>query len=265
MDYFYFYSNTILYAFLAAPSIFSLSKVSFGTFRFWQSLFGDSVILEQPGVFVKVVYALCLILAIDFGLYVAHWIQHVTPLLWSFHKVHHSAEVLTPITVYRMHPLDDMVHYLLSGIMAGVMEGTFRYFVSFHLSPFLVGGVNVFLFIFYVAFYSLRHSHIWCSYGPFWSRIFISPAQHQIHHSVEKKHWNKNYGFMFAIWDGAFGSLYVPQGKEKIVFGVGDHSEKEYSNFLLLYLLPFRDTYRILCKKFATKSEVDSERRSKSD
>jgi len=28
------------------------------------------------------------------------------PFLWEFHKVHHSANVLTPITAFRVHPVD---------------------------------------------------------------------------------------------------------------------------------------------------------------
>ena len=273
VDYFYFYSNTLLYAVLTAPSIFSLSKVSFQTFHFLENTFG-SIATEGPVSYsMRLLYALALILAIDLGLFLAHWIQHVVPLLWNFHKVHHSAEVLTPISVYRMHPLDDMLNFLASGTLAGIVEGVFRYSVSFNISPVFVGRLNVFLFLFYIAFYHLRHSHIWCSYGPFWSKIFISPSQHQIHHSTAPRHWNKNYGFIFAFWDGALGSLYVPREKEEIEFGIGDGSEKSYSNFLLLYLLPFRDSFRMLRRRLfrhgtdidKTNSEVKTEGLPKSD
>ena len=43
------------------------------------------------------------------AIFVAHYLQHRVPVFWEFHKVHHSAQVLTPITLYRMHPIDDML------------------------------------------------------------------------------------------------------------------------------------------------------------
>lgn len=251
VDYFYFYSNTVIYAFLTAPSVFSLSKFSLLTFTSLEFLFGPGQGSASVSYEVQVLYAFMLVVAMDFGMFLAHWLLHLSPFLWNFHKVHHSAEVLTPITVYRVHPIDDMFSYLLSGIFIGICEGAFRYFFSSGISMAVAGGVNIFLFIFYVGFYNLRHSHIWCSYGQFWSKIFISPAQHQIHHSVDRPHWNKNYGFIFAFWDLAFGSLYVPKEQEKIQFGIGDGSEEQYSNFLLLYWIPFRDAFRMTMKKLA--------------
>lgn len=62
---------------------------------------------------------------------------------------------------------------------------------------------------------------VWLIYkhcGKFWSHIFISPAQHQIHHSLAHKHWDENYGEVFAIWDWAFGTLYVPETIEVLEF-----------------------------------------------
>ena len=34
----------------------------------------------------------------DFAATWAHYLQHRVPILWELHKVHHSAEVMTPIT-----------------------------------------------------------------------------------------------------------------------------------------------------------------------
>jgi hypothetical protein len=52
--------------------------------------------------------------------------------------------------------------------------------------------------------------------------IVISPAQHQIHHSRAVEHHDKNYGEVLAIWDWMFGTLYVPNGRETIDFGLAD-------------------------------------------
>ena len=256
VDYCYFLSNTIFYAALSGPSVFSFYYVSQTTFGALSSWLGVKQGTADAGILISLAYSIVIILAFDLALFLAHMIQHEIPFLWNFHKVHHSAEVLTPITVYRMHPIDDMIGFVFTGLFTGVSDGLFRYFVSWHFSPILVGGLNVFLFVFYLASYHLRHSHVWLSYGPFWSKVFVSPAQHQIHHSTKKKHWDKNYGFIFSFWDLAYGSLYVPKKREQITFGVGDGRDGEFSNFALLYWIPFRDAFKMAAARFTGGKEA---------
>ena len=45
----------------------------------------------------------------DFSKYIIHRFMHRWPILWSLHKVHHSATVLTPMTVFRTHPLEGII------------------------------------------------------------------------------------------------------------------------------------------------------------
>jgi creatinine amidohydrolase/Fe(II)-dependent formamide hydrolase-like protein len=160
-------------------------------------------------------------------------------LLWEFHKVHHSAQVLTPVTAYRMHPVDDLLSMSMAGLLAGGAQGVFNFLQPDNPGPVMVLGLNALLFGFYLAGYNLRHSHIWLSYGPVLGRIFISPAQHQIHHSKAPRHLDKNFGFIFAFWDGCFGSLYLPRGKENIDIGLTNREDEEYSSIRRLYFLPF--------------------------
>jgi sterol desaturase/sphingolipid hydroxylase (fatty acid hydroxylase superfamily) len=123
------------------------------------------------------------------------------------------------------------------------------FFVSPVISVYAVYGLGVATYLFFLTGYHLRHSHIWLSYGLLLSTILISPAQHQIHHSKAKRHWDKNYGFILAIWDYLFGSLYVPKQKEAIEFGIGNGEEQLYSSPLKLYLLPFKRALRLLRKR----------------
>ncbi len=252
-DYFYFYSNAILYTFIMAPVLYIFGAVASRTYGLLVSTFGPVAIVGESSTLLSLAYSLLLVLAFDLALFLSHMLQHVFPFLWNFHKVHHSAEVLTPVSVYRMHPVDDLLSFIFTGVFSGIADAFFRYFVFRNVSMSVVGNVNLFLFVFYVASYHLRHSHIWFSYGPALSRIFISPAQHQIHHSKAKRHWDKNFGFIFAFWDWIFGSLYVPKKRERIEFGIGDGSEKEFSNFIMLYWIPFRDSFRLLRKSFKKK------------
>ena len=91
---------------------------------------------------------------------------------------------------------------------------------------------------------NLRHSYIWLSYGPVLSQIFVSPAQHQIHHSIEERHWGRNIGFARAIWDRLFGTLYVPKAHEQFAMGLGDGTEGRYHSVGGMYWQPIRGLFR---------------------
>lgn len=239
VDYIYFITNTILYAFILAP-FFALSP--FVSERIVAALSTVSVpselVVTTPLVATVLVTILMTVVA-DFGTFLGHYLMHKIPVLWEFHKVHHSAEVMTPMTVYRMHPLDDIFTIVVGALLLGTTDGLIRFFITPAPSQYLLYGLGLVTFLFYVFGYNLRHSHIWVSYGETVSKFLISPAQHQIHHSTARRHWDKNFGFVFAVWDWMFGSLYVPQGYEKLEFGLGTGEEKEYSSPLRLYLLPF--------------------------
>jgi sterol desaturase/sphingolipid hydroxylase (fatty acid hydroxylase superfamily) len=136
-------------------------------------------------------------------------LQHTSPWLWELHKVHHSAEVLTPITVYRTHPLESYINGLRGALVTGLVAGFFAYLSRGRASSYLLLGVPAMNFLFNLLGSNLRHSHIWLSYGAKIEHILISPAQHQIHHSVEIEESMSNYGAFLAIWDWLGSSLTI--------------------------------------------------------
>jgi sterol desaturase/sphingolipid hydroxylase (fatty acid hydroxylase superfamily) len=176
---------------------------------------------------------------VDFLYFFAHFLMHRIPYLWHFHEVHHSAEVLTPVTVYRIHPVEEAVNVVVASIAGAFIVIPYQAYSGSEAGILTVYGVNVVMFGFFVLAFQLRHSHIWLGYGPMLSRIFISPAQHQIHHSVDPKHWNKNYGFTFAVWDLLFRSLYVPKTRETLTFGVPGSDPRDFATIGKIYWLPF--------------------------
>ncbi|WP_163835996.1 creatininase family protein [Spartinivicinus ruber] len=182
------------------------------------------------------------LLAMDFGLFLAHYLFHKVPFLWTFHKVHHSAEVLTPMTVYRMHPVDDLLHMTISMTFMSIASALFTTLFNYQPNTLLVYGLNVFLFVFYLLGYNLRHSHIPVGYAKKVSQWLVSPFMHQVHHSCLKPHIDKNMGFILSVWDRLFGTLYVPKPNEKIRLGVSD-SDK-FSNPIKLFTIPFIENFQ---------------------
>lgn len=165
---------------------------------------------------------LIMILSMDFCKYWAHYIHHENKILWPFHALHHSAEVMTPLTANRNHPIFLLVRNVIYSLILGTVQALALFLLIGKIDLLTIGGANAGYFLFNLLGANLRHSHVWLSYGRVLEHIFISPAQHHVHHSSAPKHFNKNYGEVFAIWDWMFGTLYVPKGYEKLKFGVAD-------------------------------------------
>ena len=169
--------------------------------------------------------ALIVFVLTDFTNYWTHRLHHDTKALWPLHAVHHSASVLTPLTAYRQNPLSGMVSIALTtvifGVIFGLMVGTF----TPDLSIAEIAGANAFVVLTNMTVTNFLHSHIWISFGPKLEHVLISPAMHQVHHSIEPRHFNRNYGQALAIWDWMFGTLYVIREKEVVTFGLDDEAD----------------------------------------
>jgi sterol desaturase/sphingolipid hydroxylase (fatty acid hydroxylase superfamily)/creatinine amidohydrolase/Fe(II)-dependent formamide hydrolase-like protein len=180
------------------------------------------------------------LIAMDVAFFLSHRLQHRVPALWAFHKVHHSAQVLTPLTAYRVHPVDDILSLTLSALLVGGVEGIFAFITSHSSHVLTLAGVQIGLVIFYMAGFNLRHSRAWMSYGTFWSHWFISPAQHHIHHSVKPEHFDKNFGFIFACWDRCCGSLLIPSKAQHLRVGLTTTTDDvNFDSVWGLYCHPF--------------------------
>jgi sterol desaturase/sphingolipid hydroxylase (fatty acid hydroxylase superfamily) len=126
--------------------------------------------------------------------------------LWRFHAIHHSAEILTPITLYRVHCVELVINSMRSiGVLGGI-SGVFIYCFPGKISMIDIMGVSALSWMFNMVGSNLRHSSIRLEFGRF-ERYFISPAQHQIHHSSAKEHYDVNFGVCLAIWDRLFRTL----------------------------------------------------------
>ena len=193
---------------------------------------------------ILLLFTLTLFVVEDFNRFIVHFAYHRIPFLWEFHKVHHSAEVLTPITLYRSHPVEIFISRSASVLCLGIVTGVFVYLFPGQLSAIEILGVDLLGFIFNALGANLRHSHVPFSFGRF-DTWFISPHMHQVHHSRFKQHHDKNFGSCFSIWDRLAGTLYLPKNNEPLLFGCnngGKHtlSSQWFSPFLRLFKNPLQ-------------------------
>ena len=219
-DLFYLFTNSILRVLVVLPLLGSHLCATIIVARFFQQNFGNAPELDVPTWMIMLCFTVVFFILEDLTRFLVHFSFHKIPSLWFIHKVHHSADVLTPLTVHRVHPIEMLIYFMRGLIVFGLVSGVFVYLFGSRLSGIQILGVDALGFLFNFFGSNLRHSHIWLSFGWF-ERWFISPAQHQIHHSVDLEHHDKNMGTCFAIWDRLAGTL-IKSGFEvrKLKFGV---------------------------------------------
>ena len=213
----------------------------------------ENVTTVGDWVVVSVFMAITMFL-LDFIAWFIHFLQHKIPVLWQFHKVHHSAEVMHPISNFREHPIDNLFYIAANGFGFGVIYALAVRFLGFGPTVPTLLGVSLVVFLFNFTAYNLRHSHVWLRWPGIWSAIFPSPAHHHVHHSCHPKHIDKNFAFMFPMWDLIFGTYLMPDDNRDVKFGVTEGDGEDLDSVLRLYWVPFRDAFRL----FVSKKDVPS-------
>lgn len=235
----FFLLNVLVSTMLVGWAIVSSHTVSRIVSGALSDMFGAVPKPELHEFASKSVVTVCLFLAYELGYWIDHYLSHRIPVLWEFHKVHHTAEVLSPFTNFRMHPVDSVVFSNIFGIVIGITGGVLSY-VQLG-DPFEIGGTNLILVGFYFVTVHLQHSHVWIATTGALGRVILSPAHHQIHHSDNPIHFDKNFGSCLSIWDWAFGTLHMPERKrERLTFGVAT-KEPGHHTAMGSLLSPFRE------------------------
>ncbi|MBL4585451.1 MAG: sterol desaturase family protein [Flavobacteriales bacterium] len=242
IDYFLIFFNGIVKVFLIAPYLVFGFYLANRVENFLPTIFGypQSGLSDTTTI---ILFTIVLTLLGDLATYVIHYLMHRIPFLWEFHKVHHSATVLNPITQYRLHPIELIINNIRGILILGLVTGIFQYLSANPIKEMTFIGANVFSFAFLLFGSNLRHSHVRLRYFNWLEYIFISPFQHQIHHSNNPEHFNSNMGAKLAIWDWMFRTLVRSNDVEKIQFGLGQEEDAHYGSVWGNLYLPFRNLF----------------------
>jgi sterol desaturase/sphingolipid hydroxylase (fatty acid hydroxylase superfamily) len=165
----------------------------------------------------------------DFFFYWFHRLEHASDFFWQPHLMHHTDANVNATTAARGHLLETI---LMPAFVAIPMT------VLFALPPIKVGLLSLLPF----AWLYVAHANVKLGFGPLWWAV-VSPSYHRIHHSLEKRHFGKNYANWFPIWDVAFGTALRPTRAEWPRTGVAD---VEIDSILEAYVRPVRAWARML-------------------
>jgi sterol desaturase/sphingolipid hydroxylase (fatty acid hydroxylase superfamily) len=178
---------------------------------------------------IKVLIA---VMFLDFEIYVWHFLNHEMPLLWRFHRVHHSDLNLDVSTASRFHIIE-------LGISA-IIKIALIFFLGIDLLMIAIFESAV------VLTSQFHHSSLklpkW--FEEIWWTLFVPPSMHRIHHSVIIRERNSNYGVIFSIWDRILGTLIRKADQSKILIGMGAYRRVEKLNLYHLMKMPFTRSVR---------------------
>ena len=132
-------------------------------------------------------------LVMDFTGWVAHWLSHKLPVVWSFHAIHHTQRQINFFTENRGHPIDFLFNFTVRFIPILMVEHAF---VSLIILDAIRHWLN-----------RLVHANIRTDLGPL-RYILVTPQSHRIHHSIEPPHLDTNFGTTLSLWDHLFGTQY---------------------------------------------------------
>ena len=167
-----------------------------------------------------VLHAIIFFIIFDFFMYINHYFLHKIPLLWEFHKFHHSANEFNVITFARKHPFFAKVWAMLVLTVPLTLIGT---------------PIKVIVLIIAIRqiFSALHHSKLDYDFGWFGKYIFVSPQYHKIHHSEKISHHDANYASIFIIWDILFKTRYTGSVKvESLGIEKNDYNQSPFKDIV---------------------------------
>jgi sterol desaturase/sphingolipid hydroxylase (fatty acid hydroxylase superfamily)/uncharacterized membrane protein YhhN len=137
----------------------------------------------------------------DFCYYWLHRAGHESALFWAAHVVHHQSQDYNLSTALRQ-------------TSSGALFGWIFYV------PMAVAGVPPLIFGIVALIDLLYQFWVHTEHVPklgWFDRWFCSPSNHRVHHAVNERYLDKNYGGILIVWDRLFGSF--KEEDEKCVYG----------------------------------------------
>lgn len=218
-----------------------------------------AALLFLPALLAVPLATIFVFLAYEFAYWLDHFLMHKIPALWAFHRVHHSAEHLSLLTNFRIHPLETVLYYNLLALIVGTAQGLSPVLFGPEAAPTQIGGLNILVMLFAVTVTHLQHSHFWVSYGPKWGRLLLGPAHHQLHHSSDPAHYDCNLGSSLTLFDRLAGTFIMPgRERENLVLGIRE-SEFDPHSFPAMTVKPFADAAAILAKPLQPLQKAERE------
>jgi len=192
--------NSISLGMLSQVSAVFMALLKIGLYT---AVFSGFALVPDTGFWTTLPGWLLALLVYDFLYYWNHRLGHTVAVFWAAHVVHHQSQDYNLSTALRQpssYPLLGWVFYLPMAL-AGVPP-----------LVFVVVGLVDLLYQFWI------HTEQIGRLGRF-DRWFASPSNHRVHHAVNDRYVDKNYGGILMLWDHLFGTFEPEDPREPCVYG----------------------------------------------
>ena len=202
LDGFYMYFNFFIFS-IAISGFYKIISIFFSTIGVAKNGLAIFDLSNLP-VYLEL---LCFFILLDFVQWFTHVLLHKIPLLWRFHKIHHSVKEMGFAAHLRYHWMENLFYKplkTLAVMLIGGFEPEHAYIV--HFIAITIGHLN--------------HANIKITWGPF-KYLFNNPVMHLYHHAYKlpKGKFGVNFGISLSLWDYLFKTNYIPEESGQIQLG----------------------------------------------
>lgn len=206
IDGFYLFFNFFLFSLIGYNAI---SNVAVEAFNDFLGLFGiHNLVAFEVQSWPSWAKLLLMFVLADFIQWNVHRLLHASPMLWEFHKVHHSVEEMGFAAHFRFHWMETILYKSIQYLPLAMIGFGLQDFFVVHIVAVAIGHLN--------------HANIQVDYGPL-KYILNSPGMHIWHHAKELPQKNGvNFGISLSVWDYLFGTAYIPRSGRDEPLGFED-------------------------------------------
>jgi sterol desaturase/sphingolipid hydroxylase (fatty acid hydroxylase superfamily) len=130
--------------------------------------------------------------ALDFAIYLQHVLFHAVPVLWRLHMVHHADLDFDVTTGLRFHTIEILISTLIKIGIVIVLGPPVWAVLTFEVQ---LNATSMF-----------NHSNVRLPLDRMFRLFVVTPDMHRVHHSVDRREANTNFGFNLPWWDFLLGT-----------------------------------------------------------
>lgn len=190
--------------------------------RGW-GLFNNIAIAPWLAIFVS-------ILLLDFAIFLQHVMFHAVPGLWRLHRMHHSDLEFDATTGLRFHPFEILISL---GFKLAVIAALGPPAVAVLMFEVMLNATAIF-----------NHANIALPHRV--DRVLrwfvVTPDMHRVHHSIDPRETNANFGFNLPWWDRLLGTYVAQPAKGHLGMRIGIEQFRTRRDLWLdrMLIQPFR-------------------------
>jgi sterol desaturase/sphingolipid hydroxylase (fatty acid hydroxylase superfamily) len=171
------------------------------------------------------------VVVLDLVIYLQHVLFHAVPALWRLHRMHHADLEFDVTTGVRFHPVEIVISMVIKIGAVAALGAPALGVLAFEV---LLNATSMF-----------NHGNVRLprALDRVLRWIVVTPEMHRVHHSIERRETDSNFGFNLPWWDRLFGTYRAePEaGHEKMIIGIPLFRDAKELRLDRMLLQPLRD------------------------